>query len=143
MEASGMLGTIANFLLRLARTKGQLVAATVSTCIGTNLLAPDQYLSIIVPGRMYKDAYEKKGLAAKNLSRALEDGGTITSPLIPWNSCGVFMMSVLGVSPFAYLPFAFFNLLNPVLSIGIALKGWTIVPASSVSKSDADDRTDG
>lgn len=126
MEASGMLGKIAGSLLGLARTGGQLVVATVGTCIGMNLLAPDQYLSIIVPGKMYKEAYELKGLAPKNLSRALEDGGTVTSPLIPWNSCGVFMFSVLMVNPFAYLPFAFFNLINPILSIVYGLKGWTI-----------------
>lgn len=131
MEVSGMLATIAGSLLRLARTSGQLVGATVVTCLGMNLLAPDQYLSIIVPGKMYKEAYEQKGLAAKNLSRALEDGGTVTSPLIPWNSCGVFMFSVLMVNPFAYLPYAFFNLLNPILSILLAYKGWTIEKASA------------
>ncbi|EDY81083.1 Na+/H+ antiporter NhaC [Verrucomicrobiia bacterium DG1235] len=134
METSGMLRAIAESLLRVAETGGQLVAATVATCIGMNLIAPDQYLSIIVPGRMYKEAYKQKGLAAKNLSRALEDGGTITSPLVPWNSCGVFMMSVLAVNPLAYLPFAFFNLINPVLSIFFGLKGWTIVEADSDEK---------
>lgn len=126
MEASGMLQAIAERLLSFAKTGGQLVAATVCTCLGMNLLAPDQYLSIVVPGKMYAEAYKKKGLAAKNLSRALEDGGTLTSPLVPWNSCGVFMFSVLLVSPLAYLPYAFFNLISPVLSILVGLKGWTI-----------------
>lgn len=126
MEAGGMLRAIAESLLRLASTAGQLTAATVATCIGMNVIAPDQYLSIIIPGRMYKDAFSRMGLAPKALSRALEDGGTITSPLIPWNSCGVFMMSALTVNPFAYLPFAFFNLINPLLSITYGLMGWGI-----------------
>ncbi|MBK1876676.1 Na+/H+ antiporter NhaC [Pelagicoccus mobilis] len=126
MESSGMLRVIAERLLSAAKSGGQLVAATVGTCLGMNLLAPDQYLSIIVPGKMYQEAYAKKGLAAKNLSRALEDGGTVTSPLVPWNSCGVFMFSVLLVSPMAYLPYAFFNLLSPVISVIVGLKGWTI-----------------
>lgn len=142
MDASGMLKAIAERLLALARSGGQLVVATVATCLGMNLLAPDQYLSIIVPGKMYQEAYAKKGLAAKNLSRALEDGGTVTSPLVPWNSCGVFMFSVLLVSPFAYLPFAFFNLLNPIFSIVLGLKGWTIEKSTKGSEALAseDDR---
>ncbi len=128
MEAGGMLREIAGALLRLAKTSGQLVAATVGTCLGMNLIASDQYLSIIIPGKMFKDAYTKQNLAAKNLSRALEDGGTVTSALIPWNTCGVFMMSVLAVNPLAYLPYAFFNLLNPILSILLGFKGWTLTP---------------
>lgn len=135
MDASGMLREIAERLLAMARTSGQLVAATVATCLGMNLLAPDQYLSIIVPGKMYQEAYEKKGLAGKNLSRALEDGGTVTSALIPWNSCGVFMFSVLLVSPMAYLPYAFFNLLSPVVSVFLGLKGWTIERSTCEGKS--------
>ena len=104
-----------------------------------NVLAPDQYLSIIVPGRMYQDAYRKRGLHMKNLSRALEDGGTLSSPLVPWNTCGAFMFATLGVHPFAYLPFAIVNLLNPVISVFYGYTGITMHPASSSTDSRAED----
>lgn len=139
MEAGGMLRAIAESLLRLAKTGGQLMAATVATCIGMNVIAPDQYLSIIIPGRMYREAYERLGLAPRALSRCLEDGGTITSPLIPWNSCGVFMMSALTVNPFAYLPFAFFNIINPILSVIFSLAGIAISKTESEESLDAPD----
>jgi len=126
MERTGMLGVIAAAILRVARTTGSLIAATVCTCVGMNVIAPDQYLSIVVPGRMYREAYHKAGLHPKNLSRALEDAGTITSPLIPWNSCGAYMWATLGVFPFAYLPYAFLNLINPLVSILLGYLGWTI-----------------
>ena len=82
--------------------------------------------TIVVTGRMYREAYEAAGLAPRNLSRALEDSGTLSSPLIPWNTCGAFMWGTLGVFPLAYLPFAFFNLLNPVISLIYAYTGWTM-----------------
>ena len=126
MERSGMLNVIAGGILRVARSRGSLVTATVGTCAGMNLVAPDQYLSIVVPGRMYREAYRRAGLHPKNLSRALEDGGTLSSPLIPWNTCGAFMWATLGVFPFAYLPFAFLNLLNPLVSILLGYTGWTM-----------------
>jgi Na+:H+ antiporter, NhaC family len=126
MEKSGMLGTIAGSILRLARSTGSLITATLATCIGSNIFAPDQYLSIVVPGRMYREAYEKAGLHPKNLSRALEDSATITSPLIPWNSCGAFMFATLGVFPLAYAPYAFLNIINPLISALYGWTGWTI-----------------
>ena len=126
MEGTGMLSTISRAVLNFATSTGSLVASTVATCIGMNILAPDQYLSVIVPGRMYKDAFEESGLEAKNLSRCLEDAGTLTSPLIPWNTCGATMMLVLTVSPLAYLPFAFLNLINPVISVIYGFTGWTM-----------------
>lgn len=140
MERTGMLGVIAAAILRVARSTGSLIAATVCTCLGMNVIAPDQYLSIVVPGRMYREAYHKAGLHPKNLSRALEDAGTITSPLIPWNSCGAYMWATLGVFPFHYLPYAFLNLLNPLISILYGYLGWTIAkvpPATSVSAGSA------
>jgi NhaC family Na+:H+ antiporter len=127
MESTGMLGILAGSILKLAKSTGSLVAATVATCLGMNILAPDQYLSIIVPGRMYRDAYHKRGLHPKNLSRTLEDAGTLSSPLVAWNSCGAFMAGTLAVSPMAYLPYAFLNWLTPVVSIFLAYTGWTIV----------------
>lgn len=127
MEKSGMLGRIAGAILGLAKGTGGLISATLATCIGCNIVAPDQYLSIVVPGRMYREAYRQAGLHPKNLSRCLEDAGTITSPLIPWNSCGAYMYATLGVFPLAYLPYAFLNLLNPLLSALYGWLGWTIV----------------
>jgi NhaC family Na+:H+ antiporter len=126
MEKTGMLSAIAGAILKLAKSTGSLVASTVLTSIGMNIIAPDQYLAIVVPGRMYKKAYEINRLKPKNLSRALEDGGTLSSVLIPWNTCGGYMWATLGVHPFAYLPFAFLNLLNPVISIILGYTGWTM-----------------
>jgi NhaC family Na+:H+ antiporter len=130
MERTGLLAALANGILRLARGVGGLVSATVVTCLGMNVLAPDQYLSIIVPGRMYREAYERQGLHPKVLSRTLEDAGTLTSPLVPWNTCGAFMSTTLGVSALAYLPYAFLNLLNPIIAIVIAFAGWKIAYAA-------------
>lgn len=126
MERSGMLERIAAAILRVAHGTAGLILATLATCVGTNIVAPDQYLSIVVPGRMYRGAYRTAGLHPKNLSRCLEDAGTLTSPLIPWNSCGAYMYATLGVFPFAYLPFAFFNLINPLVSALYGMTGWTI-----------------
>lgn len=133
MEGTGMLAAISNAVLKIATTTGGLVASTIGTCIGMNILAPDQYLSVIVPGRMYKNAFEKSGLEAKNLSRCLEDAGTLTSPLIPWNTCGATMMAALMVNPMAYLPFAFLNLINPIISLIYGFTGWTMVKKRQVS----------
>lgn len=128
MERTGMLKTLANAILRLARSTGSLVACTAGTCLGMNVIAPDQYLSIVVPGRMYRGAYQQVKLHPKNLSRILEDAGTLTSPLIAYNTCGAYMSQVLGVSAFAYFPFAFLNLLVPLISIAYGFTGWTITP---------------
>ncbi len=126
MEAAGMLEAIAASILKLARSVGSLVVATIATCIGMNIIAPDQYLSIVVPGRMYRSAYTRQNLHPKNLSRLLEGSGTLSSPLIPWNTCGAFMGSVLGVTAGAYFMFAFFNLINPVVCIVLGYTGWTM-----------------
>lgn len=126
MEASGMLERLAAAILAVARSTGSLIAVTLFSCFGMNVLASDQYLAIIVPGRMYRAAYLKRGLHPKNLSRALEDSATLTSPLIPWNTCGAYMSGVLGVSSFVYLPFAFLNLLSPMISMFYGFTGITI-----------------
>ncbi len=131
MEKSRMLESIASAILKAARSTGSLVLATIATCISMNIIAPDQYLSIVVPGRMYKDAFDKRGLHPKNLSRCLEDSGTLSSPLIPWNTCGAFMFATLGIHPFAYLPFAFLNLMNPLVSIFYGYTGITMHKAKS------------
>jgi Na+:H+ antiporter, NhaC family len=134
MERSGMLARIAEGILSRARRRGPLVAATVGTSVGMNVVAADQYLALVVPGRMYREAYARAGLHPKNLSRALEDGGTLTSPLIPWNSCGAYMFATLGVFPLAYLPFAFLNLLNPLISMIYGYTGWTMARADAVAE---------
>jgi len=126
MERTGMLHSIAAAILKLANNTGSLVTATILTSIAINILAADQYLAIVIPGRMYKDAYDEAGLEPRLLSRTLEDGGTLTSSLIPWNTCGAYMQSVLLVSPLAYAPFAFLNLINPIVAIIYGFTGFSI-----------------
>lgn len=123
LEGSRMLEAIAAAILRGISGAANLVAATVATCLTMNVIAPDQYLSIIVPGRMYREAFLQRGLAPKNLSRTVEDAGTLSSPLVPWNTCGATMMAALTVNPFDYLPYAFVNLLTPVIAIAWAYLG--------------------
>ncbi|TGK17235.1 Na+/H+ antiporter NhaC [Leptospira fluminis] len=122
MEGGGMTKAIADGILRRAKTRGSLFASTVCTCLGTNVLCADQYLAIVVPGKMFHEAFVKKGIDPRNLSRILEDSGTMTSALVPWNSCGSFMSAALGVPTAVYFPFAFLNLLSPLLSL---ITGWT------------------
>jgi NhaC family Na+:H+ antiporter len=126
MEGAGMLEVIAGSILKLAHSVGSLVVATIATCIGMNIIAPDQYLSIVVPGRMYRSAFTKRHLHPKNLSRLLEGSGTLSSPLIPWNTCGAFMGGVLGVTAGSYFMFCFFNLINPLVCIFLGYTGLTM-----------------
>ncbi|MCK9444445.1 MAG: Na+/H+ antiporter NhaC [Tissierellaceae bacterium] len=126
MEQTGMLGAIGNAILKFANSTGSLVTATILTSIAVNILAADQYLAVVIPGRMYKDIYDERGLEPRLLSRTLEDAGTLTSPLIPWNTCGAFMHSALLVSPLAYAPFAFLNIINPIIAIIYGFTGFGI-----------------
>ena len=126
MEATGMLRVIVEVILTAATTSGRLVLATLSSSLGINLVAADQYLSVILPGRMYREAYARAGLDPRSLSRCLEDGGTVTSPLIPWNTCGATMLGALKVGPHLFAPYAFFNLLCPLISGLLGLTGWTM-----------------
>jgi NhaC family Na+:H+ antiporter len=112
MERTKQLEVLVDALLTKVKTTGNLVAATAGTCIASNMLLPEQYISIVLPGRMYANAYQKMGLHPKNLSRALECSGTVTSSLVPWNTCGAFIKGTLGISPFMYGPYAFFNILT-------------------------------
>ncbi len=133
MEKSGMLEVLSQRLLMFVKSTGSLITATILSCVFTNVLMPDQYLAIVLPGRMFKDEYAKRGLHPKNLSRCLEDAGTLTSALIPWNTCGAYMTATLGVSPLLYAPYAFLNLLNPLISIIYGYTGITIekLPAAA------------
>lgn len=126
LEATGMLGQLVDAILKVAKTNGLLIMTTVLTCLFINLLCADQYLAIILPGRMYKTAFEDRKLKAKNLSRCLEDSGTLTSPLIPWNVCGATMTGFLGVKTVQYAPYAFVNYICPIISIIYGFTGFTI-----------------
>ena len=117
MSRTGLLERLVEAALSRVKSAGGLITATVGTCIGTNVLAADQYLSIAIPGQMFVKSYEEYNLSPLNLSRTLEDSGTLTGALIPWNTCGAYMSATLGVSTMMYAPFAFFNLLCPVIAI--------------------------
>ena len=121
LETAQLLNKIVEKVLTFANSTGSLIVTTIATCIGINIIAADQYISIVLPGRMYRAELKRRKLAARNLSRALEDSGTITSPLIPWNTCGAYMSASLGIATFSYLPFCFFNLVNPIIAIIYAL----------------------
>ena len=123
LEVTGLLKRIAEPIINYAKSTGSLVATTTGTCIFFNITASDQYISIVVPGRMFADSYKEKGLAPENLSRTLEDSGTVTSVLIPWNTCGATQSAVLGVATLSYLPYCFFNLISPIMTIIYAYLG--------------------
>ena len=121
MDAIGALKVISNALLSWAKNTFQLFASTVASCLAINLTASDQYLSIVIPGKMFSKAYEERNLAPENLSRTLEDSGTVTSVLIPWNTCGAYQSGVLGVSVLEYFFFAIFNWLSPLMTLIYAI----------------------
>jgi NhaC family Na+:H+ antiporter len=126
MTASGMLAAIIAVFFRFMKKTVGVVASTVVAGLCFNILTSDQYLSIILTGNMYKDVYRDKGYESRLLSRTTEDGVTVTSPLIPWNTCGMTQATVLGISTLTYLPYAFFNLISPLMSIIIAATGYKI-----------------
>ena len=131
MEHTGLLKCLVNYMLSFVHSTGSLIATTIATCIGANIITSDQYISLVLPGRMYKLEYENRNLDMKNLSRTLEDAGTITSPLVPWNTCGAYMAGTLGVATFAYLPYCFFNLINPIIALIYGFLNFKISPAIS------------
>ena len=125
MDAIGALSKITKALLTLASSTFGLFASTVASCLALNVTASDQYLALVVPGKMFKKAYKGKGLAPENLSRTLEDAGTVTSVLVPWNTCGAYQSSVLGVHVADYFIYAFFNWISPFMTLlvaGLSLK---------------------
>ncbi len=117
MDAIGALARITKALLSVATTVFGLFASTVISCLGLNTIASDQYLAIVIPGKMFKKAFDDKGLAPENLSRTLEDSGTVTSVLIPWNTCGAYQSGVLGVGVSEYFVYAIFNWLSPFTTL--------------------------
>ena len=126
MSASGMLASITSVFLRFMKRTVGMVASTVFSGIFLNIATADQYISIILTGNMFKDIYQRKGYEERLLSRTIEDAVTVTSPLIPWNTCGMTQATILGVATFTYLPYSFFNLLSPLMSICIAAIGYKI-----------------
>ena len=123
----GLLGKLVAPLLHRARPTGRLFASVVATALGLNVAAGDQYIALLLPTRLYSAEFARRGLAPENLSRAVGDAGIVTSPLVPWNSCGAYMSVVLGVSTMAYLPFAVFNIASPLLTLLLGITGWRIV----------------
>ncbi len=117
MEACGLLQRITMPLVQLARTTGSLIATTVASCLFVNVTASDQYLAIVVPGRMFRKTYRQRQLAPQVLSRTLEDSGTVTSVLIPWNTCGATQAAILHVSTLTFAPFCFFNIISPIMTM--------------------------
>lgn len=117
MEKTGMLKTITKSIMIFAKSTGSLIATTATSCVVFNLTASDQYLAIVVPGRMFAKIYKKRGLHPKVLSRTLEDSGTVTSVLVPWNTCGAYHSTVLGVATGDYFMYCFFNILSPIMTM--------------------------
>ena len=126
MTASGMLGSITSVFIRFMKRTVGLVASTVASGLFLNICTADQYISIILTGNMFKDIYQKKGYESRLLSRTTEDSVTVTSVLIPWNTCGMTQATILGVATFTYLPYCFFNLISPLMSITVAAIGFKI-----------------
>ena len=140
MESTMLLQKIASAILGMVRGTGSLIAATLGTALGSNIIASDQYIAIVLPGRMFRAEYRRRNLHPKNLSRSLEDAGTLTSPLVPWNTCGAFMAQTLGVATLTYAPFAFFNLINPLVALAYGFTGFTIerIPEGEADELDAE-----
>ncbi len=132
MEETRQLEVIVDRLKALASTPAKLVVLTEATCVASNALMPEQYISIVVPGRMYAEEYKKMGISATSLSNALESAGTVTSALIPWNTCGVFILSTLGLGVAEYGPWAIFNWLMPIVVAVMAFMGYTVADAEGV-----------
>lgn len=128
MDFTGLLRCLVAYALSFVHSTGSLIATTIATCIGANIITSDQYIAIVLPGRMYKQEYANRNLDPKNLSRTLEDAATMTSPLIPWNTCGAYMAGTLGVATFAYLPYCFFNLICPVVAVIYGFLNFKITP---------------
>ena len=116
------------------KSKKSLVLTTTGTCLFFNVTASDQYLAIVVPGRMFSSSYKKYGLHPKNLSRTLEDSATVTSPLIPWNTCGATHAGVLGIATITYMPFCFFNIISPFMTLIFAYASIKIAKLKSTNE---------
>jgi NhaC family Na+:H+ antiporter len=133
VERAGLLNRLIDPIIQGVKSVGALVAAVVATCIGANIVTSDQYISIALPARLFRAEFQKRGLAPVLLSRVVGDSATVTSPLIPWNSCGAYMAAALGVPVTGYVAYCFFNLLNPLVTIAFALLGLRVLRTASQS----------
>src|SRR6059058_4547111 len=124
MEHGGFLERLLRPVVEHARSRGRLILAVNASGIGLNTIAGDQYVADVLPARMFRGEFEQRGLAPEVLSRAVEDSGTVTSVLVPWNTCGAYISGVLGVSTASYFPYCFFNLLSPVLDVIFGFTGF-------------------
>lgn len=129
LDEFGLLLKLVTPLLARARSTGSLIATVVASAFGLNIVAGDQYVAVVLPARIFSAEFEARGLASSNLSRAVADGGSVTSPLIPWNSCGAYMAAVLGVPVMVYLPFCLFNIASPLITLLLGFTGWRILRA--------------
>lgn len=134
LEYAGLLKRLIEPVTRRVSSIGGLIVAVVASSIGLNVIASDQYISIVLPARMFGSEFDRRGLRAVSLSRAVGDSGSVTSPLIPWNSCGAYMATTLGVATLSYFPFAFFSFLNPLATIAIAFIGFHMRRPVSVNQ---------
>jgi NhaC family Na+:H+ antiporter len=127
MSGSGMLTALTQLFARFVYRTASVVASTLATGVFANLMTADQYISIIITGNTFRDLYKKRGLEGRLLSRSVEDSATVTSVLVPWNSCGMTQSTVLGVATLTYLPYCLFNLISPLMSLLMAIVGYKII----------------
>ena len=126
MEHAGFLNRLLAPVVARARSRGRLIFAVNASGIGLNVIAGDQYVADVLPARMFRQEFARRGLAPQVLSRAVEDSGTVTSVLVPWNTCGAYISGVLGVATVSYLPFCFFNILSPILDVLYGFLGFKV-----------------
>ena len=136
MEITGCLEVLTQTMMKHAKGTGGLVFAVLCSSLSVDIISGSQYLSIFIPGRMFRLEFRRRGLHPKNLSRCLEDMGTLASPLIPWNTGGAFMYQTLGVNPFVFLPYAFLNWITPIVSLIYGITGFTMekLPPEEIEK---------
>jgi Na+:H+ antiporter, NhaC family len=138
VEHAGFLHRLLAPIVRRARTRGRLILAVNASGIGLNVIAGDQYVADVLPARMFREEFAARGLAPQVLSRAVEDSGTVTSVLVPWNTCGAYISGVLGVPTGSYLPFCFFNILSPILDVLYGFVGFKVPTIAEVEAPSAD-----
>jgi NhaC family Na+:H+ antiporter len=137
VEHAGLINRLIDPVIKGVKSTGGLVASLVGTCIGANIVTSDQYISIALPGRLFRPEFLKRGLAPVMLSRVVGDSATVTSPLIPWNSCGAYMAAALGVSTTSYAIYCFFNFLNPIVTIAFAVLGLRVIRETATPSASA------
>ena len=143
MEHAGFLERLLRPVVERTRSRGRLILAVNSTGVGLNVVAPDQYVAVVLPARMFRDEFDRRGLAPQVLSRGVEDSGTVTSVLVPWNTCGAYISGVLGVSTASYLPYCFFNFLSPILDVLYGFLGFKVGAAPPPRETDNGSSSDG